>query len=406
VRRKSVLILLENLSIPADRRAWREATTLAENGWQVTAVCPKGVWRDKASLEVVEGVEIHRYDLEQAPPGMAAYLREYSVMLWHSVRLALRLYGRKRFTVIQGGNPPDLFFLVALLFRPLGVKYVFDHRDANPELFHVKFGSGARVKDAVYRAVLLVERLSFRFSDHVLSPNESFRQIAITRGRKHPDHVTVVRGGPLRDEFIVPIAGRTGVDVETRAEHSIGFLGVMGSQDGVDVLLDATAELVRRRGAGYVAVEIFGDGEMMPALRRQCSGLGLDVVVTFHGFQPTEVFVPRLAACDVLVAPDPPNEFNDIITMNKVIEYMSLGRPVVSFDLTETKALVRDAGVAVVPATAGAYADALEQLLDDPARCDELGRRGSQRFEQELGWERSAPALLAAYRRVDSLARD
>lgn len=397
MRTRSVLILLENLSLPSDRRAWRQATTLAAHGWRVTAVCPQGRDRDTAAYESIDGVDIFRYPLPITQPGLAGYVLEYSAMMIHSLRLTWRAFRRSPFAVIQGGNPPDLFFLIALLFRPLGVRYVHDERDANPELFEVKFGRSGVRRRILYQVVLWLEKLSLRTADEVIVPNESFRRIAVGRGHVSTARVTVVRGGPLQDE-LVPQGGS---DWESDGfAHSIGYLGVMGSQDGVDVLLDAVAEIVARRGRTYVRLDLFGDGEQLESLRAQATRLGLDGIVLFHGFKPKEYFVPRLTAAELCAVPDPPNVFNDIITMNKVIECMALGRPIVAFDLSETAELVRDAGAIVKSASASAFAAEIERLLDDPQRLAAMSTAALRIFRAELGWERSVPSLLSVYDRV------
>ena len=291
VKTRSVLILLENLSLPADRRAWRQATTLAEHGWRVTAVCPQGRDHDTAVRETIDGVDVWRYPLPVTQPGLAGYILEYSAMMVHSLRLTCRVFRGSRFAVIQGGNPPDLFFLIALLFRPFGVRYVYDERDANPELFEVKFGRSGVLRRILYRLVLLMERPSLQTADEVIVPNQSFRRIAVGRGHVPPGKVTVVRSGPLLDELVLddcPDADSDGF------EHCIGYLGVMGSQDGVDVLLDAVAGIVARRGRTYVRLNLFGDGEQLESLRAQATRLGLDGVAFFHGFLAKQDFVPGL----------------------------------------------------------------------------------------------------------------
>lgn len=397
--RRSVVILVANLSVPSDRRVWHEARTLAAAGWDVSVVCPKGRRKDLEERVGIADIDIYRYDVDERPPSVVGYVREFATMLSRHVRLSWNVWREHRFGVIHACNPPDLFFIIGWLYRPLGVRFVFDQHDANPELYEVKFGRKG-LHSLPYHAVALMERLSYASADLVISPNESYRELALTRGHRRPEDVVVVRSGPRRDE----LTARSGDgSPATTGPYRLGYLGVMGIQDGVDVLLDAVAQVVRRRGSDYVRLDLVGDGELRAELEDRARRNGIAGVTAFHGFLAAAEFVPILHAADVCVAPDPPNAFNDISTMNKVIEYMAMGRPVVAFDLRETRELIGEAGVVAAGGNALALADALEEVLDDHGRRAVMAAAAERIFNERLGWERSEPSLLRVYDRIAAL---
>jgi glycosyltransferase involved in cell wall biosynthesis len=392
-------MLVANLPVPSDRRVWHEAQTLVAAGWAVSVICPKGRNRDREDRVRLDGVDIYRYELMERPPSVVGYVREFATMLLRHLRLSWTARRRRGFTVIHACNPPDLFFVLGWIYRPLGVRFVYDQHDANPELYLVKFGR-AGLHGALYRAVLLMERLSYATAALVIAPNDSYRELALTRGRRRPEDVVVVRSGPRADELAAP----EGWEAESAVgPHRLGYLGVMGVQDGVDVLLDAVAVLLRRRGRDYVRLDLVGDGELRIALEERASELGISDAVDFRGFLPAAEFVPLLRTVDLCVAPDPPNPFNDISTMNKVIEYMAMGRPVVAFDLRETRDLMGDAGVVAKGGDAAALAETLEALLDDDHRRAAMAAAATRIFAERLGWERSEPPLLEVYERIAEL---
>jgi glycosyltransferase involved in cell wall biosynthesis len=393
-------MLVANLSVPSDRRVWHEARTLLAAGWEVSVVCPKGRARDREDHVRLEGIDIYRYDIVESPPSVTGYVREFATMLLRHVQLSWKARRAHRFTVIHACNPPDLFFVLGWLYRPFRVRFVFDQHDANPELYLVKFGR-AGLHALLYRAVVVMERLSYATATLVIAPNDSYRQLALKRGRRRPEDVVVVRSGPRRDELAAPEEWEpepaTGV-------HRLGYLGVMGVQDGVDVLLDAVAELVRRRGREYVRLDLVGDGELREELEERAHRAGISDTVVFHGFLPAADFVPLLRSVDVCVAPDPPNAFNDISTMNKVIEYMAMGRPVVAFDLHETRDLMAEAGAVATVGDVAALADTLEAVLDDAGRRASMAAAAARIFAERLGWERSEAPLIEVYDRVSGLS--
>ena len=392
-RRPHVVILDENLPVPLDRRVWLEAVALVGAGYRVTIISPRGSEGMARPVDDRDGIRILRYP-QRAASGLAGYIVEYapSMIFTAAWLVALRLRGR--IDVIHGCNPPDLFFLFGRMGGLWGSRYVFDQHDANPELAITKWG-GRRSGRLLARLTRALERASYRAAATVIVPNDSYARLAAARGGLPPERIVVVRNAPPGDRFRVLAAG-----IQAPADGSlhIGYLGVMGSQDGVEILLDAIARLRDLRPDLPVEVELVGDGEARPALERQADRLGLASRVHFHGYQGPDRFVPLLAATHVCVSPDPPTPFNDVSTMTKVVEYLAIGRPVVAFALVETIGIIGAAGTIVGEATAEALAAELAALADDRKRLGSLTSAAARRIDElDLRWERSAERMLAAY---------
>jgi glycosyltransferase involved in cell wall biosynthesis len=385
-----VLILVENLSVPFDRRVWQESRALTEAGYDVTVICPRGTKRDTEAHAEIEGVHIHRYPLEAATGGPAGYLREYGTALWHSFRLARKLSKGGRFDVVHACNPPDLLFLVALPFKLRGAKFIFDHHDLVPELFESRFGGRGPLRTAS----VILERLTFMFADTVISTNESYREVAIRRGKMKPGSVHVVRSAPDLERF-----ARVPAEPELRRGKRFlaCYLGVMGPQDGVDYALRAIAHLRDDLGRTDVHTTFIGSGDAFDDLVALSHELGLQDVVEFTGRVPDATVHSYLSTADVCLAPDPKNPLNDVSTMNKIVEYMAMSRPVVSFDLREARVSAGDAAVYATPNDEREFARLVAELLDDPARREEMGRVGRARVEDSLSWATSRTRLLEAY---------
>lgn len=387
----SALIVVENMSVPADPRVWPECTSLAAGGWDVTVIAPQGTTSDLDEVEVVAGIEIHRYPPRPSSGGLRGYSVEYAHALRCTRRLARSLAPSRRFDVAQFCNPPDVMALALLELRRRGVAMVFDHHDLVPELFQTRFGSNG----IVGRATLAAERLSFRLADVVVSANESFREVALERGRKLPEDVFVVRNGPSSSVF-KPLAPDPDLK---RRPFLIGYAGVIGPQDGVDTALEALATLRRQRD-DWTAV-FAGAGDAFDEARRQCMALGLEDVVDLIGFvDDRDTLVRLLSTCDVCLSPEPRNALNEHSTLIKVAEYMAVGRPVVAFDLEETRRTAGEAAIYAGGDDAESLAAAIGALLDAPDRRVTMGEVGRRRVEESLSWKHSEEALLAAYRRA------
>lgn len=386
-----MLILVENLSVPADRRVWQEAQALTRAGIDVVVACPVGTERDRASFARIEGIEIHRFRPRPANGGAVGYALEYGTAL-HALRGLVRRLGREQaFDVVHACNPPDLLFLAALSQRRRGAALVFDHHDLVPELFRSRFAR----RGPLYAATLAAERLTYRLADVVLATNESYRSVAVTRGRKAPDEVFVVRNAPQLEESD---AVRGDPSLRQGRTHLLAYAGIMGPQDGVDHALRALAAL-RRRRSDWRAV-LVGDGDVLGEMRALSNDLGLADDVEFTGWLEPEAMRRVIASADVCIAPDPRSPLNDVSTMVKVLEYMALGRPTVSYDLPESRVSAGEAAEYVTTDRPEALAEAIDGLLDDPVRRERMGIEGRARVEGELSWVHSERALLAAYDRA------
>lgn len=389
--RPRVLIIVQNLPVPFDRRVWLECRTLRDGGYDVTVVCPKG--QGTGTFQVVDGVTIHGYR-PYAPGGSAlGYVLEYAYSFLATSWLAFRARRAGRFDVVQACNPPDIFWPLARLLRMRdGSRFVFDHHDLCPELFESRFTEGPGI---ALKGLLRLERATFRTADRVISTNESYRRIAIERGGKDGRHVTVVRTGPD------PEAMQAGepVPAERRGRpHLVAYLGVMGPQDGVDVVLAAADRIVHDLGRTDISFTLMGAGDCYQELVADRDRRGLQGVVELPGRVPDEYVAQVLSTADVGLCPDPLNPLNDVSTMNKTMEYMAFGLPVVAFDLVETRVSADEAAVYADPATgARGFADALLELLDNVEYRTLKGKLGRERVEDHLAWEHQAAAYLAVF---------
>ncbi len=382
------LILVENLSVPFDRRVWQESLALRDAGWEVHVICPQGTKRDTEPYVELDGVHIYRYPLRAAVGGPLGFVQEYGSMLWHTFRLARKI---GRVDVVHACNPPDLFFLVARRLKRRGARFVFDQHDLVPELYLSRFGRG---EDLLYRAVCWLERRTYRLADVVIATNESYRAAALERGGKRPDEVFVVRSAPAVERFHwVPPDG----SIRRGKPYLLCYLGVMGPQDGVDYALRSLARLRDEQGRTDWHAVFVGGGDTFDAMLTLRDELGLADCVEFTGRIPDADLMRYLSTADVCLSPDPLNPLNDVSTMNKVMEYMAMSRPIVSFDLREARVSAGDAAVYAPPNDESAFAKLIARLLDDPDERRRMGELGRARVAGPLSWEHSRVALLAAY---------
>ena len=390
---RRVLIVVENLPVPLDRRVWLEATTLTANGYEVSVICPTGRGWDK-HFEVIEGIHIYRYpEPVEAHSGAVAYAKEYLHSLIHWFRLARKVRRECGFDVIQGCNPPDLIFLLALWYRLRGVRYLFDHHDVCPELFEAKFGR----KGLLYKIMLVWERMTFATASVSIATNESFREIAHRRGKMPAEDVFVVRSAPKIDKFEI----RPAVPALRKGAGTVmGYVGVIGQQEGMDLLAAAADHLINRMDRRDVHFLIVGFGPELPNVEADVARRGLSDWFTFTGPLYGDDLLAALNSCDIGVSPDPKNAMNDISTMNKVMEYMTLEKPVVQFDLKEGRASAGEASVYARANDPVDFADKIAGLMDAPDTRAEMGRIGRERVLTRLSWAHSVPQLLAAYDRI------
>jgi glycosyltransferase involved in cell wall biosynthesis len=388
-----VLLLLQNESLPSDRHVWNECLALVRAGHELTVVSPIGEDRDLIRHEVLEGVDIHRYVPRGGGDGIAAYAVEYAAALWSMRRLARRLAASGPFDVVHSCTPPDFMLLAALGLRRRGARFVFDHHDLTPELYLTRFGAGP-----VQRATLIAEQFAFRIADVVLSVNDSYRRVAIERGGLDPDDVFVVRTGPDLTQF-----APTEPDPELKRgkRFLLSYVGVMGPQDGIDEALLSLAELRSIREDWHAM--FMGDGPLLDRMRSMSSELGLSGCVEFTGWFEHDEIGRALSTSDVCLAPDPKNPLNDISSMVKISEYMAMSRPIVSFDLAESRFGAAAAAVFAAPGDHRGFATHISDLLDRPDRRAEMGAAGRARAEALLAWEHQERSLLSAYRRAQEM---
>ncbi len=396
VKRK-VLIIVENLPVPFDKRVWKEAAFLQQSGYEVTVLCPRGKGYEQRH-ELINGVHIYRHPLPIEGNTPFGYVREYSLALFWEFLYTWWIYLRRGFHVIQGCNPPDNIFLIALPFKLFGVKYIFDHHDANPELYLSKYGR----KGFFYRAQVWLEKLTYRFSDVVMSTNGSYKDLAVTRGGLDPENVFIVRNGPDLRTFksVVPNSA-----LKYGKPFLVAYVGTMSIQEGLDILLEIALHL-KNLGHKDIHFTCVGGGPGLPGLRTMVQDKKLEDMVNFTGRIPDQQLLEILSTADICVNPDRPCEMNDISTMIKIMEYMALGKPIVQFDSKEGRFSAKEASL---------YADKVDQvddfankilwLLERPEERQRIGEFGRRRVEKELAWEHSVENLLAAYDRIFSKRR-
>ncbi|MGY3563504.1 glycosyltransferase involved in cell wall biosynthesis [Bradyrhizobium sp. USDA 4463] len=386
----AVLIIVENLPVPADRRVWPQATALHQAGYTVSVICPKGRGYDKG-YEQMDGVHIYRHPRGVEGSGALTYLLEYTVALFWQFVLSLKVLYRHGFDILHACNPPDLIFLIAIFYKVFfGKKFLFDQHDPVPELYEVKFGR----QDFLYRVLLLLERWTFRLADGSLATNPTLKRQAVERGGMPPDSVWIVRSVPELGRFS---RVKPELSVRRSCRYLVGYVGMMAEQDGVDLLVKAMEHIVRRLHRTDIACLIIGDGPEAGRLRTLASELGIAENVEFAGYVSGDPLPAMLAACDIGVVPDPPNACNVVMSMIKVFEYMALGLPFVLFDLAQARSDAGDAGLVVAEPTPRALGEGIVALLEDEAGRERMGKYGRERAYGAFQWELEKRSLLAAY---------
>lgn len=388
----SVLMIVENTVAPHDQRVWPEALMLHDCGYQVCVISPKGISDSREAYTFLDGIHVYRYNLPSIGVKYVNYILEYSIAFVMTFWLSFKIWFRHGFDVIHVANPPDIFFMVALFYRFFGKKFVFDQHDLSPEMFQVIFNKRSKI---VYNLMRYLEFCSYRVADLVIVTNESQKKIAIWRGRCQNDKVFVVRNSsnlkPLSETLS---AHRT----NSQATYFLGYVGVMGVQDGVEHALYALDELVHKRGRQDVSLVLFGDGTNLPTLRSLAHKLKLDEYVDFKGWVLHEYLIECLSTVDIALVPDPENGLNEFSTMIKTMDYMILGKPIIAFDLAETRFSAQEAALYAKPNLTEDFANKIEILLDDEQLRIRMGDIGRHRMKDALGWEHSKEQLICAYR--------
>lgn len=384
---KHILIIVENLPLPFDRRVWQEANTLKSQGAEVSVICPKMKGYTK-NYELINGIHIYRHRLPLEGNGVFGYLAEYSTALFFEFFLSLKIFFRKRFQVIQGCNPPDLIFLVALFYKIFGVKYVFDHHDINPELYLAKFGR----KSMFYYLMIFFERLTFLTANYSIATNNSYREIALTRGKMNPEKVKVVRSGPGLERLKIKEGDPK---FKKGKKFLLGYVGVIGEQEGLDLLLESIKTITAVRND--VQCAIVGGGTELEKIKLLAKSMDLSDCVDFYGRVDDELLVDILNTSDVCVNPDRPTAMNNLSTMNKIMEYMALKKPIVQFDLKEGRFSSAEASLYAENASPNDFAQKIIWLLDHPEDRRKMGEYGYDRVIRKLSWDHESRNLIALY---------
>jgi glycosyltransferase involved in cell wall biosynthesis len=389
--RTHICIIVENQPVPFDRRVWQEARALHQAGYRVSVISPKGP-SCESSLEEVEGIEIYRHRSWKGY-GRFGYFLEYGVALACELYLAIKVYRRARFRVLQACNPPDTIFVIALLFKILGVHFVFDHHDLSPELYDVKFNRHG----LIYRIVSICEQLTFKTADLTIATNESYREVAITRGNMNPEQVVVVQTCADLSEVS---QARPEPELKRGKRHLVVYVGVMELQDGVRLLIESIDFLVNQRGRDDTQFVLIGYGSQVPHLEEMVRQSRLRGCVEFTGILGHDRVGTYLSTADVCVAPDPQNSLNDRCTMIKNLEYMAFGKPVVSYDLTEGRLALGNGALYARPNDPVDFASKIETLLGSESLRKTLGESGRKRVEEELNWSVQSRRLIGAMSRL------
>ncbi|MEH2230863.1 MAG: glycosyltransferase family 4 protein [Nostoc sp.] len=390
---KKVLIIVENLPVPFDRRVWMEATTLQKAGYEVSVISPTGNGFEK-DYEIIEQIHIYRHPLPPEESSVIGYLREYSWAVNWQFRLAQRVWRERGFDIIHICNPPDLLFLVAAWFKLFhGISIIFDHHDLSPEMYEAKY----RRRDIFYHGLRWAERLTYATADMVISTNESHREVALNRGHKKPEKVFVVRSAPDLSRFrrMPP-----NPNYRRGRNYLIGYMGVMGEPEGIDYLLRMVYYIVHKKNRSDIHFMLIGSGPMAEKLKDLSKELEVNEFVEFTGFKQGEELLERLSSCDVCVEPSPTSAYNENCTMNKILEYMAMGKAIVQFDLREGRRSAQEASLYAKPNDEVEFADKILELLDSPERRQKIGAEGRRRMEEILEWQYQAPKLLDAYEKV------
>ncbi|QDV27317.1 glycosyltransferase family 4 protein [Aureliella helgolandensis] len=387
-RQPHIVILVENLPVPFDRRVWMESLALTNAGYRISVVSPMAPDDEVANREI-DGIHVYRYPPPALTRGKLSFIREFAYCYWQTRKLLAKIWQESKFDVIHSCNPPDTFWHIAKSYKTRGVKFVFDHHDLCPELYESKFDR----KDFLYRALLWLEKKQFQTADGVIATNESYKRIAVARGGKEESDVAVVRSGPLLSRFE---RGLPVPELRRGREKLVVYLGVMGAQDGVDYALRAVRYAIDD-GLKDTSFTFIGSGDEFDNLIRLTESLDLAGVVHFTGRISDSDLKQYMSTADLGIAPDPKNPLNDVSSMNKIVEYMAMELPLVSFDLVESRCTAGEAAVYVSGDSEQGMADAMRMLLSDPAKRQEMGRIGRARVEEMLAWDYSRQVLVDFY---------
>lgn len=386
---KKILIIVENLPVPFDRRVWQEARTLKEKGAEIFIICPQNKSYQK-KIEVIDGIRIYRHKLILEAKGVLGFFFEYGSALFWEIFLSWKIFFKHGFDVIHACNPPDLIFLVALPFKLLGKKFIFDHHDLNPELYFAKF----KRRDIFYKLMLLLEKLTYKLADLSIATNNSYKKIAIKRGKMKPGDVFVVRSGPdLKRLKILPPENK----FKKGKKFLVGYVGVIGNEEGLDYLVEAIWYIVFQKARKDIHFVCIGDGPYLETIKKYAKQKKINNYITFTGRVSDDIMLKILNTADVCVNPDEYNEMNDKSTMNKIMEYMALEKPIVQFDVKEGRFSAQSASLYAKPNDSVDLAENILKLINNPKMRKKMGKYGYKRVKKELSWEKEKINLYKFY---------
>ena len=390
---KKVLILVENLPVPKDKRVWKEAQSLSRAGFRVTVICPKGEGCRK-SVEIIENIHIYRHPLILEARSGFGYLFEYGVSFVYEFALSIKILLRHGFDVIQACTPPDLLFIIGFIYKLLfRKKFLYDHHDGNPDIWLAKKGT----RDFVYHILVFLERLTFRVADASFAVNESYVEIAVSRGKMSRDKISIVRNAPSKTELERVSISEKVESIKRGKKYMVGYLGVMGKQDGIEYLLDAFRYIIYEREFHDVILAMMGEGPERKYLTKYANNLGLHEFIEFPGWVSGKRYYEYMQTCDVCVNSDVVNEYNEKCSPNKVFEYMMFSKPIVQFAMIENKKLADGAALYASANNSSSLGEKILELLNDCEKRRSMGEIGKQRIIDEFLWEYSEKEMLKRY---------
>ena len=386
---KNVVMLVQNLPVPFDRRVWMEATTLKNAGYEVTILCP-GTKLSPKLYEVIDGIKILRFPLPWEGRGTITMIMEYAWSVLSLFTLVTCISFRKRIAVIHICNPPDLLFLCALPAKIMRrSRIVFDQHDLCPEVWQTKKPQMGKV---ILRVLIILERMTYAVADKVISTNQSYKEIAMSRGNKRFEDVCVVRSAPALNF----LATQPKISRDCTNDILIGYLGTMGSQEGIDLLLRAIKELKDQNPRVKFELSLVGDGPERISLERLARDLEITANCKFYGRVSDVALREIIGNCDLAINPDRPSKFNSMSSMNKIIEYMALGVPIVQFSSVEGEFTASEAAVTALESTYLGLANTINMLRMDTDKRNSMQAFAMARF-RELSWESQEEILLGIY---------
>ena len=386
-----VIGLLAHCAYPLDRRFASSMESLVQAGYRVAVISPKEA--DQVTRETIKGVHVYRFSVPNFGDGVLSYIIEFIYLTLAAILLTLWVWLREGMDIFHYNTPPDSLFMAGVLPKLAGKSLIYDVRDLAPELYESKY---EKTNPILLNMLLLLEKCAARIANHVLVVNESYRQVIIKRDGVRPERVTIVRYGPDLNRILLTDPDPT---VRSRAPIIIAFLGMMAKQDGIDFLLRSLHHLLTLGYQDWFCV-LIGPVEHPAFFNKLAKDLEITDRVWFPGIIHTPEWVPYLAAADICVDPAPANPLNNKSTMVKLMDYMTLKKPAVAFDLPESRITAGGAALFARPNDEIDFARQIACLIDNPEMRQQMGALGRERMEKELCWPHQQQRLLQVYESI------